>query len=1123
MNYSIKNISSSYYASSSGNNVNESIGPMGPTGPAGSGNTETLNNVLFESPISKKSKTIKFLKNTKLSSNKIKSSLGSNTPSYQKITYGKNSEHSKIFVAVGDGDYTSSYSYDGIKWNKGADIFPGNKGNSVIWSGDKFVAVGEGSNQIAYSYDGINWDFGTNIFTDGTIQGIISNGKIFVAVGTDSAVDEDGENQPYGKSVAYSNDGIHWEYSTDVFVDAPLNIGFCLAWNGNMFLTGGVGGSTIGYSYDGKTWVINPAVKNPFINILDPIYNPSVVFGLSWNGKLFVAVGRDKFAYPPVDNPTQSIAYSYDGINWTNANHIFTSTGPPNDGAGQAVTWNGQMFVAVGSGDNTAAYSYNGTEWTASTNNPFEDGQGKSVTWDGEKFVAIGRRGIVSVGNTGSTAYSYNGKDWIVNNNNVFLNCNEGGKGITWSNILPNSITYPSNLIVSVGKGDDNTTAFSYDEKNAEPGNNIFLGGEGRCVTWNGKLFVSVGCSSDRQVTTAYSYDGVKWDSGTNIFEGPVGTSIGGCGVVWNNQLFVAVGSNLNNNSSIVSTAYSYNGKDWIASPNNVFFGGQSVTWNGKIFVAVGYGNNTVGWSQDGITWNSGTNNPFKTSVSTDNYGLGVTSIGKIFVAVGYNNDKTVSTATSNDGKTWVTGNTNPFEGGVGRGITNGKNLFVAVGHNEDYSVNTAYSTDGINWNTGSVFGGGGEVYGITWNGKMFIAVGSNYNATKTTSYSYDGKTWIETEDNVFGNGVLGNHGSSVVGTGFLYNIDMNTPIVAVGLGLNTIAYSLDGNKWNGLGNSIFEEGYGVVWNGNVFVAVGYGTNSIAYSEDNGINWIGLGKSIFTGEGGYGQSVIWNGEMFLAVGYSSNTIQSTGYSYDGKTWFKSNNKILPICKGVTYNGDLFVAVGNNSNNQLTTATSTDGITWIRGVNNPFGNNGVGNAVTWNRKVFVAVGYNSNNTVTTATSIDGKTWIAGVNNPFIGGVGYAVASNDSIIVAVGYNDDRKVNTAYSTDNGQNWTTGTVFPTSGEVYGITWNGKMFIAVGSNYDETKTIAYSYDGITWYVSNNTTDIFQIGYGVGGDIKSGIINTNSILSFEAGDTLTFNVDNFSNNVQDVSVSFTTE
>jgi hypothetical protein len=356
----------------------------------------------------------------------------------------------------------------------------------------------------------------------------------------------------------------------------------------------------------------------------------------------------------------------------------------------------------------------------------------------------------------------------------------------------------------------------------------------------------------------------------------------------------------------------------------------------------------------------------------------------------------------------------------------------------------------------------------------------------------------------------------------------MNTPIVAVGEGLNSIAYSLDGNKWNGLGNSIFEEGYGVVWNGNVFVAVGYGTNSIAYSEDNGINWIGLGKSIFTGEGGYGHSVIWNGEMFLAVGYSSDIIQSTGYSYDGKNWFKSNNKILPICKGVTYNGHLFVAVGNNNsdNKRETIATSTNGITWVKGdkqFGNPFGNNGVGNAVTWNRKVFVAVGNNSDNTVTIATSIDGKTWSVSGSNPFDGGVGYGVTCNDSIIVAVGYNDDRTVNTAYSTDNGQTWYTGKVFSENTEVYGITWNGKMFIAVGGGYDSLNTFAYSYDGITWYVSKNASYVFEIGYGVGGDIKSGIVNTNSILSFEAGDTLTFNVDNFSNNVQDVSVSFTTE
>ena len=78
MNYSIKNVTSSYYASSSGYNVKGTIGPIGPiglTGPPGSG-TETLFNVSFDSPITKKSKTFNFtkknLRNKKILNNLIR-------------------------------------------------------------------------------------------------------------------------------------------------------------------------------------------------------------------------------------------------------------------------------------------------------------------------------------------------------------------------------------------------------------------------------------------------------------------------------------------------------------------------------------------------------------------------------------------------------------------------------------------------------------------------------------------------------------------------------------------------------------------------------------------------------------------------------------------------------------------------------------------------------------------------------------------------------------------------------------------------------------------------------------------------------------------------------------------
>jgi hypothetical protein len=47
----------------------------------------------------------------------------------------------------------------------------------------------------------------------------------------------------------------------------------------------------------------------------------------------------------------------------------------------------------------------------------------------------------------------------------------------------------------------------------------------------------------------------------------------------------------------------------------------------------------------------------------------------------------------------------------------------------------------------------------------------------------------------------------------------------------------------------MFTTGYCVAWNGSKWIAVGSGTNSIAYSVD-GKNWIGLGTTLL--EMGYG-------------------------------------------------------------------------------------------------------------------------------------------------------------------------------------------------------------------------------------------------------------------------------
>ena len=198
------------------------------------------------------------------------------------------------------------------------------------------------------------------------------------------------------------------------------------------------------------------------------------------------------------------------------------------------------------------------------------------------------------------------------------------------------------------------------------------------------------------------------------------------------------------------------------------------------------------------------------------------------WVAVGLGNDN--SMVYSNDGITWTPiPNSLSIFSDYGGGVAWNGTMWVAVGQGTNNTI--AYSYDGIEWspvlNSLNILTIG---YGITWNGKRWIAVGEGTN--NNIAYSSDGINWEEAVNNFF-----------VVGIGVAWNENLGSvyiqhPTISVGGGNNTIAYSRDGIKWNGLGKSILSvTGYGVAWNGEIWIVVGEGKdNSIAYSKD-GITW----------------------------------------------------------------------------------------------------------------------------------------------------------------------------------------------------------------------------------------------------------------------------------------------
>jgi hypothetical protein len=268
-------------------------------------------------------------------------------------------------------------------------------------------------------------------------------------------------------------------------------------------VAGGYGSTLLAYSYDGLTWTDASSPFNLYVE------------GIAWNGSLWVAVAST--------DSTVTIATSPDGIIWTPRTNPFSVRG----GKACGIAWNGSLWVAVGAGSVSISTSPDGIIWTGQ-GNPFNGG-GNTIAWNGLRWVAGGYGSATIV--TSSDGFS-----WV-------------------------SVENPFNVV----KG----------------------------IAWNGSLFVAVGANEDETVQIATSPDGLIW---TPTFNNPFSGGTGHA-VAWNGLRWVAVG---NVYSSIIAT--SIDGMTWteVANPISYING---IAWNGSLWVAVGGGSVSIATSPDGIIW----------------------------------------------------------------------------------------------------------------------------------------------------------------------------------------------------------------------------------------------------------------------------------------------------------------------------------------------------------------------------------------------------------------------------------------------------------------------------------------------------------------------------------------
>jgi len=258
-----------------------------------------------------------------------------------------------LFVAVGDSG-TILTSPDGSTWTSRASGTT-NPLYGVAWGGDKFVAVG-GSGTILTSPDGINWT-SQNSGTTQNLFGVSYGGGQFVAVGASG-------------TILTSPDGITWTSRTAA---NSLDLRG-VAYGGGKYVA--VGGK---YA-DFPDWYSTIQVSNDGVNWTETYSGWYMLYGVTYNGTIYVAVGR-----PDAFSGDATILTSPDTTSWTErlANTSQTLT---------AVVWGNDKFVAVG-GSGAIVTSPDGVSWTlrsSGTSNPLY-----GVAWDGTTFVAVGGSGTI--------------------------------------------------------------------------------------------------------------------------------------------------------------------------------------------------------------------------------------------------------------------------------------------------------------------------------------------------------------------------------------------------------------------------------------------------------------------------------------------------------------------------------------------------------------------------------------------------------------------------------------------------------------------------------------------------------------------------------------------------------
>ena len=842
------------------------------------------------------------------------------------------------------------------------------------------------------------WDAVGGRFLVGGWNGATSTAALTNVFGLDVS-----NNNP-GYTMAYSADGINWTPVTvrssddtgasgtvfgpfltrcreimalDVSGDfTPINTGYTVTWNSyaNRFVATGNGTSPVVYSSDGGvTWT--PANQQP----------PQQAIA--------VAGGASAAAITTTVSP---ITYTIDGKIWSQAigaKEAFGSSGTVlavrYGQTSTAISPNGRIWVAGGTGTSSLAFSQNGIRWTPITNATTMMTNVRTIAYAAPADQIGGGNAAITatsgVGNgvwvaggdtTNSLILSYDGISWseVPNSLTILNRCN----AIAFGSTVAGSTVAGSGLFVAGGLAGtlDPTAnmAYSTDGYNWQPirgsGARVSSGGASiNCITYgrdeNGRGLWVAGAFGSSTVSILYSYNGIDWvgvvGSGGSLSSTITGLAYG-VNATTGRGLWVA--SVYQQTGAGYSFLFSANGRDGWTAVANTKAGLFEVNTSGATSIA--YLNGV--WYATGLSAGVGTGRTLAYSYEGSSGWFGVYPTTNLYGVA-------VPTYSTTDMRCVATTGEFVIPTGAGAGAGAGAALTPVRGLGWTAGVGSAYlqhptivfgatggagaeaSTDGgRSWGASTVSLArsafrGGVCNDAFWNGVVWAAVGYDAVSGAKVATSKDGVTWTQIP------------AGSVPIAGVLYSIMWNGSVWMVGgdgsptndANTNSIAWSADLAAWTGIANTdtklrVVKR---IAWNGMYWTAVGTGdVSTIMHSMDrNGLKWEDTYMSGATGKTAVvmssGNDVVWGGGRWVAVGRpnNSNTSESSAasiiysvdteadYAIKGRRWtgVAGSAQLFPYgANSVSWNGKRFIATGPASCAASTgniIAWSADGMSW----------------------------------------------------------------------------------------------------------------------------------------------------------------------------------------------------